>query len=121
MLESPKSTENQPSRAGRSGSRDPGERSVIQHDALVGDFMQPNRRRFGSRLAARACALVLVLGVVATFGTGCTPVAPYERGKLAHPTMTAADLAGMGEQHLRAIDEGATGGSAGTGSGCGCN
>ncbi len=53
--------------------------------------------------------------------TGCATVAPYERGKLAHPTMAAADSAGFGESHLRAISEGATGGSGGTGSGCGCN
>jgi hypothetical protein len=52
---------------------------------------------------------------------GCAPVAPYERGKLAHPTMTAGALSTMGEEHLHAISEGATGGSGGTGSGCGCN
>jgi hypothetical protein len=86
------------------------------------------RRWTGSRPArarwafvARGVAGVLAVASIAAVSTGCTPVAPYERGKLAHPTMTAADLAGMGEQHLRAIDEGATGGSAGTGSGCGCN
>jgi len=62
---------------------------------------------------------VLLAGLFA--GAGCTPVAPYERGKLAHPTMTAADMSGFGESHLRAITEGAVGGSGGTGSGCGCN
>jgi hypothetical protein len=73
-------------------------------------------RTLASRLAAIAlCAIALVTSA------GCTPVAAYERGKLAHPTMAAADLAGMGESHLRAISEGATGGSAGSGSGCGCN
>lgn len=71
--------------------------------------------------AVRGALLAAALAGAVVVGSGCTPVAPYERGKLAHPTMTAADLAGMGEQHLRAIDEGATGGSAGTGSGCGCN
>jgi hypothetical protein len=35
--------------------------------------------------------------------------------------MAASDLTGFGESHLRAISEGATGGSGGTGSGCGCN
>ena len=85
-------------------------------------------RRSGSRararlfrIASRLCAMALLAGIASAFGTGCTAVAPYERGKLAHPTMTAGDMSGMGEQHLRAIDEGATGGSAGTGSGCGCN
>ena len=71
-----------------------------------------------------------VLTSIATFGfllsalgaaTGCTPVAPYERAKLAHPTMAANDLAGPGEEHLRAVTEGAIGGSIGAGSGCGCN
>jgi hypothetical protein len=53
--------------------------------------------------------------------TGCAEVKPYERAKLAHPTMTAGATATMGESHLRAISEGAVGGSGGTGSGCGCN
>lgn len=81
------------------------------------------KKPFGQKWArvARSAFAVLAIGSIAIVSGGCTPVAPYERGKLAHPTMTAADLAGMGEQHLRAIDEGATGGSAGTGSGCGCN
>ena len=64
---------------------------------------------------------LLVMGIGLSFATGCTTVAPYERAKLAHPTMAASDLAGPGEQHLRAISEGAIGGSAGAGSGCGCN
>jgi hypothetical protein len=73
-----------------------------------------------SRRAQRALALA-ALATVAAASTGCATVAPYERAKLAHPTMTASDLATMGAQHLRAISEGATGGSAGAGSGCGCN
>ena len=64
---------------------------------------------------------IFVLATGLFGGAGCAPVAPYERGKLAHPTMTAGDLAGFGESHLRAITEGAIGGSGGTGSGCGCN
>jgi hypothetical protein len=52
---------------------------------------------------------------------GCAHVAPYERAKIAHPTMSAADLAGAGESHVRAVLEGATGGSLGAESGCGCN
>lgn len=71
-------------------------------------------------LGARVVALV-VMTVGLSVGAGCGTVAPYERGKLAHPTMAAADLAGFGESHLRAISEGATGGSSSTGSGCGCN
>jgi hypothetical protein len=67
-------------------------------------------------------ALVTFLAATALAATtGCTTVAPYERGKLAHPTMTAGDMTGFGEAHVRAIHEGAVGGSGGTGSGCGCN
>ena len=73
-------------------------------------------RSFSGRLLVAALMLV-ALGAA----TGCGTVAPYERGKLAHPTMAAADATGFGESHLRAISEGATGGSGGTGSGCGCN
>ena len=68
----------------------------------------------------RVLTLVVSLAALAT-ATGCSSVAPYERAKLAHPTMAAGDLAGMGESHLRAISEGAIGCSGGTGSGCGCN
>ena len=69
------------------------------------------------RMLGGAC--VVAIGLVAS--TGCATVAPYERGKLAHPTMVAGDLTGFGESHVRAIHEGAVGGSGGTGSGCGCN
>lgn len=70
--------------------------------------------------AGRAIVGVLLLASLAV-ATGCAEVKPYERAKLAHPTMAAADMASMGESHLRAISEGAIGGSGGTGSGCGCN
>ena len=71
-------------------------------------------------LAGRVLALVAMVSALGA-ATGCANVAPYERGKLAHPTMVAADMVGAGESHLRAISEGAVGGSGGTGSGCGCN
>jgi Domain of unknown function (DUF4266) len=64
---------------------------------------------------------LLIMGAGLFLTTGCATVAPYERAKLAHPTMAANDLAGPGEEHLRAVTEGAIGGSAGAGSGCGCN
>lgn len=51
----------------------------------------------------------------------CSHVAPYDRARLAHPTMVSDDLAGPGESHIRAVQEGATGGSVGAESGCGCN
>jgi hypothetical protein len=52
---------------------------------------------------------------------GCTHVAAYERGKLAHPTMNPADASSSAREHVYAIQEGAMGGSLGVASGCGCN
>lgn len=51
----------------------------------------------------------------------CANVAPYERGKLAHPSMTPSDIVSASEQHVRAVQEGAVGGGASAGGGCGCN
>ena len=76
------------------------------------------RPRAGAAVG-RVVASIIVAGALGA--TGCANVAPYERGKLAHPTMAVADDVSMGEEHLRAISEGAIGGSAGAGSGCGCN
>jgi hypothetical protein len=53
--------------------------------------------------------------------TGCVHVAPYERGVLAGPTMTADDMSSGIAEHVRAVSEGATGGFGGGGGGCGCN
>ena len=64
---------------------------------------------------------LVVLGLVCLGTSGCASVAAYDRGKLAHPTMTSADLAGPGEEHMRAVQEGATGGGFEAGGGCGCN
>jgi hypothetical protein len=68
----------------------------------------------------RFVAVALTVVALAA-STGCAHVAPYERAKIAHPTMAAGDLAGTGESHVRAVLEGATGGSLGAESGCGCN
>jgi hypothetical protein len=65
--------------------------------------------------------LAIPLACLALASTACSHVAPYERAKIAHPTMSAGDLAGTGESHVRAVLEGATGGSIGAESGCGCN
>ena len=59
--------------------------------------------------------------VVLSFGAGCTHVRPYERGKLAHPTMAPGSLAGAAESHMLAVHEGAVGGVEGAEGGCGCN
>ena len=68
----------------------------------------------------------VMLTVVATAllvaTAGCVHVAPYERGTLANPTMSADDpyktpLAA----HVEDVSEGAIGGLSGGGGGCGCN
>src|SRR5580658_5000651 len=80
-----------------------------------------------SRAQLRATAMVVrILGSLFVLSllvaqTACTHVAPYERAKIAHPTMTAGELAGAGESHVRAVLEGARGGTVGAESGCGCN
>lgn len=69
----------------------------------------------------KTTTFVLVLGILAFATAGCTEVAPYERGKLAHWSMTTSDMAGPAEAHARAIHEGAMGGGFEAGGGCGCN
>jgi hypothetical protein len=69
----------------------------------------------------RALLGLVAAGVVAATA-GCVHVAPYERGTLAHPTMSAEDpyktpLAA----HVEDVSEGAIGGLSGGGGGCGCN
>lgn len=65
--------------------------------------------------------LLLLVGGL-TVIAGCKHVAPYERAKLAHPTMGAgAATTGVAEEHMYAVHEGATGGGAAAESGCGCN
>ncbi len=63
------------------------------------------------------------LGVlaVALVGTACTHVAPYDRGALAHSSMTTAALDGAAAGHVHAVHEGAVGGGSVAESGCGCN
>jgi len=65
-----------------------------------------------TRLAIVAFAVLL---------TACTHVKPWERGRLAHPTMAADDPSGPAEAHMRGVHEGATGGGSVAESGCGCN
>jgi hypothetical protein len=65
--------------------------------------------------------LAIVCFFVALSSVACTHVAPYERGKLAHPMMTADDLQGPAAAHVLAVHEGATGGGSLSESGCGCN
>ncbi len=66
---------------------------------------------------SRALLVVTMLAML----SGCVKVAPYERGTLAHPTMTVDDVAIGVDEHVRAVSEGAAGGLGGGGGGCGCN
>jgi Domain of unknown function (DUF4266) len=63
--------------------------------------------------------LSILLSLVAH--AGCARLKPYERGKLAHPTMLLGDLSRAGPAHVYAIHEGAVGGDSGAKGGCGCN
>ncbi len=65
--------------------------------------------------------LGLLAAVALTAASGCASVAPYERGTLAHPSMTPDDMSTSFDEHVRAVSEGATGGFGGGGGGCGCN
>jgi hypothetical protein len=78
--------------------------------------MRAQKTTDAPRLAV-AVALAFLVSVV----SACQHVAPYERGRLAHPTMVSSDLTKPGEQHLRGVQEGAIGGGTGAESGCGCN
>jgi Domain of unknown function (DUF4266) len=66
-------------------------------------------------------AVVMAIAIVASALGGCTPVKPYERGRLAHPSMSGSRASGQGESHMQAVHEGAAGGTLGAESGCGCN
>lgn len=69
-------------------------------------------------------SLVKLVAAVVAFSSvaACSHVAPYERGKLAHPTMADDSLfASPASEHVYAVHEGATGGGAVGSAGCGCN
>jgi hypothetical protein len=53
--------------------------------------------------------------------SGCRHVHPWERGTLAHPSMTTAGAPAPAAEHVYGIQEGAAGGSGVAESGCGCN
>jgi hypothetical protein len=67
-----------------------------------------------SRAGLTLCVWSLVVA-------GCAHVAPYERERLAHSTMTTEDLARVSETHVVSVQEGAVGGGTASGGGCGCN
>jgi hypothetical protein len=66
-------------------------------------------------------SLLAVGALAVALAAGCARVAPYERGALAHPTMSSEDMASAIDEHVRALSEGAVGGVSGGGGGCGCN
>jgi hypothetical protein len=92
---------------------------AIPADRIPGGNVMERSQLVGS-IVRTALALVAASLLAAT--TGCVHVAPYERGTLAHPTMSAEDpyttpLAA----HVQDVSEGAIGGLSGGGGGCGCN
>jgi hypothetical protein len=74
-----------------------------------------------ARILLNASMPLVAVVVLALSSTGCTHVRPWERGKLAHPTMLGANLPSPAEEHVYSVQEGAVGGGAGGESGCGCN
>ena len=64
---------------------------------------------------------LVVLIALCLASVACTHVAPYDRARLAEPTMTVADIDGAAAGHVRAVHEGASGGGSLAESGCGCN
>jgi hypothetical protein len=65
-------------------------------------------------------ARALLLLVLALGASACQHVAPYQRARLAHPSMVD-DFASVAAAHMVAIHEGAAGGGSAGEAGCGCN
>jgi len=66
--------------------------------------------------------IVTVLAIaLASLTAACTHVSPYDRARLAHPTMSGEGFGGVASEHVRAVHEGAAGGGSVAESGCGCN
>lgn len=81
------------------------------------------RARRHGRLSRRLSAPIplMVALAIAVGALACKRVAPYERGTLAHPTMTPEDMGTALDEHVRGVSEGPGGGLGGGGGGCGCN
>src|ERR1051325_4316201 len=95
-----------------------------RHVRAQGAGYDPVRTNRGPMSECKKVGRVLGCAVLAAFAlatSACANVAAYERGKLAHPTMTPSDAASAAREHVYAIQEGALGGSVGVSSGCGCN
>ena len=81
---------------------------------------RPTLAALSALFAFEPVALVALSVLSAVLSAGCTHVAPYDRGRLAHPTMTQA-VESAAADHLHAVQEGAAGGGTVAESGCGCN
>ncbi|MBK7586390.1 MAG: DUF4266 domain-containing protein [Myxococcales bacterium] len=66
------------------------------------------------------CLVLAMTLTLAAASAGCADVAPWQRAKLAHPSMTDTRES-PGRAHMTAVQEGAIGGTVGAASGCGCN
>ena len=70
----------------------------------------------------RIRSLAAAAGIVSLLAlSSCAPVAPHQRGRLAHPTMEGGAFGSKAAGHVYAIGEGAMGGEVGAAAGCGCN
>ena len=69
----------------------------------------------------RVVVKTVLLAALLSATAGCRHVRPWERGKLAHPTMAGPNLPGPAEEHVYSVHAGAVGGGASAESGCGCN
>ena len=72
--------------------------------------------RFVSSIGITA-VLIVATGLCA----GCSYVAPYQRGRLAHRTLAPEHARSAARTHVHDVQEGAVGGTPGASSGCGCN
>ena len=61
-----------------------------------------------------------VLALLVAGAAACQHVAPYQRARLAHPTMVD-EFTSPAAAHMVAIHEGAVGGGSAGEAGCGCN
>jgi hypothetical protein len=77
--------------------------------------LQPHRPRL------RTFLLLVGATLAGSLASGCARIPPYQRGRLAHPTMLLADSTSPGEAHVYAIQEGSMGGASAAEGGCGCN
>jgi len=86
---------------------------------LVWRAALPTTREPAAQCGRGACWLVMVAALLTS--SGCARVAPYERARLAHPTMDPHDAESSAYTHVLAVQEGAIGGGQGSGVGCGCD